>query len=64
LLFAAEGLDVGRLDVRAHEEGLGLALEELRRLVDEIERGRVFESWELAEIGERLDAQGYSADDG
>jgi hypothetical protein len=61
-LLGAEGLDAERLDTRAAVEGLGLALAELRRLVSDIEGGRVFEGWELVEIGRKLEAQGYSTD--
>jgi hypothetical protein len=62
-LLIAEPLDAVRLDRRAEEEGLGLALAELRRLTAEIERGRVYEDWELAEIGLTVERQSYSASD-
>jgi hypothetical protein len=62
-LLIAEPLDAARLDGRAEEEGLGLALAELRRLTEEIERGRVYEEWELAEIGRKIERESYSAGD-
>jgi hypothetical protein len=62
-LLIAEPLDVARLDRRAGEEGLGLALAELRRLTAEIERGRVYEDWEVAEVGRTIDRESYSGSD-
>ncbi len=47
-LLAAEPLDADRLDKRAAEEGLSLAIAELRRLTAEIEGGRRYENWELS----------------
>lgn len=58
-LIAAEALDRERLDRRATEEGLSLGLSGLRRVEAEIETGRVFEDWELAEIGKRLEDDSY-----
>lgn len=49
-LLIAEELDSERLDQRAEEESLTLALAELRKLTAEIEKGRHYEDWELAEI--------------
>jgi hypothetical protein len=59
-LLAAEPLNAARLDRRAAEEGLSLALSELRRVEAEIETGRVFEGWELAEIGKKIERESYS----
>jgi hypothetical protein len=39
---------------------LSLALSELRRVEAEIETGRVFEGWELAEIGKKIERESYS----
>lgn len=62
-LLVAEPLDSARLERRAVEEGLSLALAELQRLTAEIESGRVYESWELAEIGKNIERQSYSSRD-
>lgn len=62
-LLIAEPLDAERLDQRAAQEGLALALAELRMLTGEIESGRVFQDWELAEIGEKIERESYSASD-
>ena len=62
-LLIAEPLDAARLNRRAAEEGLALALAELRRLTAEIEGGRVYEDWELAEVGRKIERESYSASD-
>jgi hypothetical protein len=62
-LLIAEPLDAARLERRAAEEGLTRALAELRRLTAEIEDGRVYKGWELAEIGRKLDRESYAASD-
>jgi hypothetical protein len=62
-LLIAEPLDVERLDRRAAEEGLVLALAELRRLTAEIESGRAYEDWELAEIGRKIERTSYIPSD-
>lgn len=62
-LLIAEPLDVARLDQRAVEEGLAHALAELRRLTAEIEGGRVYEDWELAEVGRKIERESYSGSD-
>jgi hypothetical protein len=60
-LLVAEALDEGRLDARAASEGLALALDELRRVTGEIEHGRAFEAWELAEIGMEIERKSYGS---
>lgn len=54
-LLVAENLDNARLDERAAQEGLARALEVLRQTTAEIEDGRRYESWELAETAKNLD---------
>lgn len=58
-LLAAEPLDAERLERRAAEEGLTLALSELRRVKSEIESGRIFEAWELSELGKEIERESY-----
>jgi len=60
-LLIAEPLDKDRLDVRAASEGLALAVDELRRVTAEIEGGRGFEAWELAEIGKEIERKSYGS---
>lgn len=55
-LLVDESLNKTRLEERAAEEGLADALAKLRRVTAEIEQGRRYESWELAEIAKTLDA--------
>jgi hypothetical protein len=62
-LLIAEPLDAARLDRRAAEEGLTLALGELRTMTSEIERGRVYEDRELAQIGRKIERESYSQSD-
>jgi hypothetical protein len=50
--------------MRADAEGLALAVAELRRLAAEIEDGRRFEGWELAEIGKEIERKSYGSTDG
>lgn len=54
-LLVSENVDTPRLERRAAQEGLLDALAALRRVTSEIERGRRYESWELAEIAKSLD---------
>lgn len=54
-LLVAEHVDTARLEQRAAQEGLADALEILRRVTAEIEQGRCYEGWELAEIAKNLD---------
>lgn len=54
-LLVAENVDATRLEQRATQEGLLDALAALRRITSEIEEGRRYESWELAEIAKNLD---------
>lgn len=62
-LLIAEPLDAERLRLRAEEEGLTLVLTELRRCTAEIESGRVYEDWELAEVARQIEQARYSPDD-
>jgi hypothetical protein len=55
-LLVSERLDPARLERRAAQEGLTDALTELRRVTSEIEQGRQYENWQLAEIAKTLDA--------
>ena len=59
----AEPLVLQRLDRRAADEGLSLALAELRRASEEIEAGRVYQGWELIELGRHLELASYSEED-
>jgi len=58
-LLVSEQLDSECLDRRAVEEGLDLAVAELRRLTGEVEAGHSFEEWELAEAGKRIEQQSF-----
>jgi hypothetical protein len=62
-LLVSDEVDTERLDRRAHEEGLTRALRELRKLTADVEAGRVVEEWEIAELGNDIEGQSYSADD-
>jgi hypothetical protein len=53
-LLVSESLDSERLERRASEEGLAIALARLRSMATEIEGGRAFEPWELREIAEEV----------
>jgi hypothetical protein len=55
LLLVAARVDAARLERRAAEEGLALALDELRRLTAEADAGRELEPWELKEIAKRIE---------
>lgn len=57
-LLVSESLGRTRLVERAAHEGLADALAELRRVTAEIEQGRPYENWELAEIAKTLGATG------
>ena len=37
------------------------ALAELRKMTAEIEDGRVYEDWELAEVGRRIEREDYNS---
>lgn len=62
-LLIGESLDSQRLDRRAAEEGLARALAELRKMTSELEAGRIYEDWELIEIGKELEQESYSSGD-
>jgi hypothetical protein len=61
-LVVSDAIDTERLERRAHEVGLTGAIHELRKLTAEIEAGRVVEEWEIAELGQEIEAPSYSPD--
>ena len=58
-LLASEALDSERLDARARDEGLTLALSALRSLTAEIAAGRTMEEWELVRLGKDVERDIY-----
>jgi hypothetical protein len=63
-LLCSNVVDVQRLEARAREEGLTLALEALRRAAAEIEAGRIVEPWELEDMAKRVERESYRGDRG
>lgn len=58
-LLCSNVVDLARLEARAREEGLELALEALRRTAAEIEAGRALEPWELEDLARRVERESY-----
>ena len=59
-LLVSHQLDAQRLDQRADDEGLGIAVSELRRLTAEIEAGRTLTSWEISQSGKNVERSIYT----
>ena len=59
-LLLSDKLDQARLEQRASEEGLGLALAELRRLTAQLDAGQPLEEWQISEAGKRVERDSFS----
>jgi hypothetical protein len=62
-LLVSEGIDQERLERRAAEVGLALALTELKAALVRIEQGERFEAWEIEEKGKQIERQSYNPSD-